>query len=397
MENLKITFDSQHNRRLLESTEVVVHCHHYNCQLQSCIESSQFIDGPRLLKDVAKDVFGKELEHYISKNKLELDSAEKKWDLARKIYKTHGFGTFDWQNLEEGKINSCSSHFAEGWKAKFGVSNQARCSLTCGFLERAYELITSQKVQISETKCMAMGNDECVFEITSSDETQIVHETNKDINFTPFLNDPDIINSSNVNEKAIIEAIASIPVYGDEQGLIPMFGIYATNVPADYYNQISYLYELEMAKEGKDTEESARSLLVFGGEVCGLHTFHGIMASQEWESLVSPMLKNREDSIFSLIAITNAFGWGNWAVTELQPMKKLVLRSYNGYEALGYRKMFGKSEVPRCYMLTGVSAGLMELIYSSGTLEDKFGKYHSWESKCIAKGDPYCEFVVEKF
>ena len=120
------------------------------------------------------------------------------------------------------------------------------------------------------------------------------------------------------------------------------------------------------------------------------------MASQEWESLVAPMIQCREDNIFALIAITNAFGWGNWHVVDLQPAKKMVLRSYNGYEALGYRKMFGISEVPRCYMLTGVSAGLMELIYSSGTLEDKFGKYQSYESKCITKGDPYCEFIVEK-
>lgn len=393
MKNLEITFDARHNRRLLEATEVVIHCHHYNCQLQSCIESSQFIDGPRLLKDSANDIFGKEFTHYLQQNALDTD--EEKWELALKIYQIHGFGTFNYTQVADKKITSQSSHFAEGWKAKFGASHQPRCSLACGFLEIVYETITGEKVQINETKCMAMGDAECVFEITDQPRTDLVTQE-RTLDFTPFLQDPDIIKSENVDEKTIIEAIASIPVYGDEQGLIPMFGIYATNVPADYYNKISYSYELQMAKEGKDAEESARSLLVFGGEVCGLHTFHGIMASQEWESLVAPMIQCREDNIFALIAITNAFGWGNWHVVDLQPAKKMVLRSYNGYEALGYRKMFGTSDVPRCYMLTGVSAGLMELIYSSGTLEDKFGKYQSCESKCITKGDPYCEFVVEK-
>ena len=346
----EITFDKAINRRLLLNKEVIVHCHHYNAQLQNSIETTEYTDGVKIIKDAADTVFYEEYQALLADKGGMSD--EEKWNYAREIYRAHGFGLIDFGQIGSNVVYGLSSHFAEGWKVRFVL-----------------------EIDETDEKVVPMTKTPFDFKIHSGDE---------------------LMPNDNVNMDAITDAISQMPLYGDDQGLIPGFGIYISNVPAQFYNQISYNFEAELAKKGKDAAESARTLLAFGGEVCGIHTFHGIMNSNEWEAMIAPMIKTKPDNIFALTAITNAFGWGNWYVEDIKPGKNMTMRAYNSYESLGYREMYGKSDVPRCYMLSGVAASFMELIFSPGTLESKFGKYFSEETMCIAKGDPYCEFVIEK-
>ena len=47
-------------------------------------------------------------------------------------------------------------------------------------------------------------------------------------------------------------------------------------------------------------------------------------------------------------------------------------------------------------MLTGVAAGVMELVYGEGTIEERFGTFASREQRCISRGDSSCNFNVER-
>jgi hypothetical protein len=47
-------------------------------------------------------------------------------------------------------------------------------------------------------------------------------------------------------------------------------------------------------------------------------------------------------------------------------------------------------------MLTGVAAGVMELVYGSGSIMDRFGTYSSREQECICCGQGSCIFKVER-
>lgn len=77
-------------------------------------------------------------------------------------------------------------------------------------------------------------------------------------------------------------------------------------------------------------------------------------------------------------------GWGIFRIQELNLRKKIVkLRIYDNFECTA-GKGAGK---PYSHFLRGVSAGLyLNLFKKTGTVE---------ETKCIAQGDTFCEFVAK--
>ena len=90
-----------------------------------------------------------------------------------------------------------------------------------------------------------------------------------------------------------------------------------------------------------------------------------------------------------------ALGWGDWHVVAHTPTS-LTLESRYGYEAVGYRQLRGQAEAPRCAMLTGVAAGVMELVYGEGTIEERYGTFAAEERHCVACGEGSCNFAVSR-
>jgi hypothetical protein len=120
------------------------------------------------------------------------------------------------------------------------------------------------------------------------------------------------------------------------------------------------------------------------------------MSSPEWDGLVGPMLTDTPDKLYGIVAVSNALGWGNWYVTSHDPGEALRIESVNGYEALGYRELRGGAPDPQCFMLRGVAAGIMGLVYGTGTIAERFGTYVSSESDCICCERPTCSFEVHR-
>jgi hypothetical protein len=212
-----------------------------------------------------------------------------------------------------------------------------------------------------------------------------------------------------VDERAILEAVASLPLAGNEEGLIPAFGLHLTHHPADHYNRISFGLLGAFAREHSDLAEDAIALLVEAGHVCSFHTFGGVMSSVEWDAVVRPMLSTREDWVFGMVAVMNALGWGEYRVTSLEPGERLVLELTSSYEAAGHLESYGKAESPRCFLARGGAAGLMNLIYQGDILArpalteahyiEVFGHPRSFrakETRCLATGDDRCEIVAER-
>lgn len=210
-----------------------------------------------------------------------------------------------------------------------------------------------------------------------------------------------------IDEKTIVEAVSGLGIRGNEEGLIPAFGLHLTLHSADYYNRISYAVARELA--GSGLEEDARALLVEAGHVCAFNTFGGIMQSAEWEAVVAPMIETREDWILGMVAVVNAFGWGRWHVEKLEPGRELVVSIENGYECGGWLRDYPRSNVARCYLATGGVAGLMNLLYVGDatkrpTLDEAYyaqisggaALFTAEETKCTARGDARCEVVARR-
>lgn len=380
-------------RRRVAGHEVIVHCHHYNARLQRTVEEARGIDGRGIVVAAAESVFSDQLRRVLDP----ADDEPTRWTLAELLYRHLGLGRLDLSGLASGAVTASSSHFVEGWLAGLGQSEREVCTVTEGYLQGVVHAITGASVRVRETACMARGAACCRFEIEGAGAGAArapvgVHARGEALPIPREAGGP-YLRSVNVDEQAIIDAVVGMPMSGDEYGLIPAFSVYLANVPADFYNQVCIGFVEAMRALGRD--KAALRLLVSDAEHCGMNTFRGIMHSPEWDGLIAPMVQERADALHAIIAISNALGWGDWHVTAHTP-RALALESRYGYEAVGYREHRGVAPGPRCSMLTGVAAGVMELVYGEGTIEERYGTFASREERCISCGQASCDFHVER-
>ena len=139
-----------------------------------------------------------------------------------------------------------------------------------------------------------------------------------------------------------------------------------------------------MSRFGAFADKDSRDLFVEAGHMCAFHTWGGIMESEEWYGLIEPQCATREDWISGIIAVSNAFGWGWFTVTELEPGKRLVLRVDGSYESNGYLGMYGPSSLPRSYLVTGgagfIGSHVTEALVRAGYDVRAFVLYNSFNS-----------------
>jgi predicted hydrocarbon binding protein len=193
-----------------------------------------------------------------------------------------------------------------------------------------------------------------------------------------------------IDTDKIVHAVMHGSRIREEKGIIPLFGVYLSMIPVDFYNKVSFGFEKKMEQLDK-----AENLLVNAAQECGYTTFEGVRSSREWAEVVLPMISSDEDQIYSFVSIAIAFGWGDLGVQELIPGEKLVMRASDSYEAKGYWDAYGRADAGKCYMLRGVAAAFMDLVYG-GEYPDGCFRYKALETQCQAKGDPCCEFVARK-
>jgi hypothetical protein len=190
----------------------------------------------------------------------------------------------------------------------------------------------------------------------------------------------------------IIHAVMEGSRIRESKGIIPLFGVYLSLLPVQYYNRISFNFE---KKIGPSRTAEAASLLTKAAQECGYATFQGIRNSWEWDEIVKPMIDRQEDQIMGFAAVAVAFGWGDLKVQKLVPHEELVIHVGESYEAKGYLKDYGQADSGKCYMLRGVAGAFMDLIYGQSYPEGCFN-FLATEPLCKAKGDSYCEFIARK-
>lgn len=381
--------------RVLFGQNLVLHCHHYNSRIQKTIENNRMIDGRCVFRTAADQVFS----DMMIEMKLELGRVPSLQDFLD-LYQFLGFGVLDAQDLEQGMIRSSSSHYCEGWKmictsSSSSSINKNVCTFTEGFLQAALRQHYGRSVCVRESQCAANQCACCEFriEFSSVDEKfePVLSRHQRPCEVKSFVDD---VFSANIDRQKIITAVFGLPLEGNAKGLIPNFNVYLAHMPQDVYDLMCIRYVEEMEKIG--LREIAVSLLREDAEHCAMNTFFGIMNSVEWDGLVLPMVKETEDNLYGLISVANALGWGVIRVKEHEPYQKLVLKSLNAYEATGYLKYRKISQHNECHMLTGITAGLMELIYGEGELCDRVGMYMSDEVQCSASGVEYCIFEARR-
>ncbi|MCP4547865.1 MAG: hypothetical protein GY835_15490 [bacterium] len=191
-----------------------------------------------------------------------------------------------------------------------------------------------------------------------------------------------------INRDKVIKDMSKIQVKGNSEGLIPAFGVMVNQMPAGFWNGFSNRI---MSAAGDDLQDAAEGLLENAAAECGYHTGYGIITSEEFNSVVGPMISEEsqaEDVLHGAYGVFTAWGWAKSEIVELIPGEKMVVRAYDYYEA------DSPSTKGNCsYMIKGVSRAFMDLAYSK-TYPDGHGKYKCEQTKGIENGDAYGEFVV---
>jgi predicted hydrocarbon binding protein len=98
--------------------------------------------------------------------------------------------------------------------------------------------------------------------------------------------------------------------------------------------------------------------------------------------------RNIKEKIPSFTAAYLGFiGHGNLSLSKSDmPKEEFTLKVEESSSAILYNKQFEKSKYPVCHLTRGIAAALFEIAFEK--------KMDAVETKCLAKGDSYCEFLV---
>jgi len=197
-----------------------------------------------------------------------------------------------------------------------------------------------------------------------------------------------------IDRQKVIDDLSKIKVCGNADGIIPAFGVLVNQLPANFWN----VFSMKILKAAGDSlYDDAAGLLENAGSECGYHTGWGIINSEEFKSVVGPMIKKEtalEDTLHGAFAVFTAWGWAKAEIVELIPGEKMVVRAYDYYEA-DVKDSF-KPKKPFAYMISGVSRAFMDIAYGDKPYPDGFGKFKCKQTKAIECGDSYGEFLITK-
>lgn len=439
--------DQQTGITLLAGEPVVFHCNHYNRFLQLVVEDCHYIAQDPILRDSATEVVFRQMQGLFTRHP-DWQMTER-LGCAEALYRYCGFGDIQLSSGQEAAdgaylLREQHSHYGSALRLNYGTRRKPGEYFDLGFaigaLSAAHREALDGSIDTLHAPPISMGGSETRFSVVRRDENGRFPLD------TPALAQvalpaggdqvPPRTQSLHVDEDAIIAAVASLPLSGNGDGLIPAFGVYLTRHYADYYNLVSFRFEEALAhalcthkylgemlwyeypslffykdKFGQlQGQALAWTLLIEAGHICGFNTMGGIMRSDPWYQLIVPQLHCREDWLAGIVACINALGWGIWRIAELVPNERLVLRAWYPYESLGYLRIHGKTaDHPIDYLMTGIAASLMNLLYTADitskpdlTLEFYYqvnrSKEGFWgrQTRCMAQGDPYSEVVVER-
>ena len=380
----------------------VLHCNYYNNYLLRTLwkDAGQIIDPEPILLGAAVEQSYFQLKALF--DMLDLTAVDARKAFASRFYAWQGFGLLDFARTDPsgGVAVSGSQHYAEGWREQFGASDAPVGFLTRGWFAGAASAIfdlPQDHFATYQSECAAVtGGHRNVFELGPGPANYSVFD-GKGIG--PLSASHRLVAGidSNVDAEAVRAAVMTLPLFGSEEidgGLIRDFDVLITWHPHQYYDRISLECINEAVRRyGLEGRKAVEPLLEEAGHRCGFRTFGGLWRSPEWEAIVEPMCRTREDWLAGLLAIINCAGWGRIQCTELSPDEALFV-VHDDYESVGYLNLYGRADFPPSYLIPGGLKGIMNLLYN-GEIESKPVLTEDFYQRLCRRSDAY-RSVVER-
>lgn len=157
------------SRVVLLGLPIAMHCHHYNINLQSMLESALGETGIKLMVQAAEEACYQMFVEYFKRYKM-IRTLKSKLELACSIYQNCGLGVIHFISICEsgGEAISPASHHVTGWLAKHGRRDTPGCHFTRGWIAGLFDVLFQRPIgayQVIEKTCKMMRHDVCMFEI----------------------------------------------------------------------------------------------------------------------------------------------------------------------------------------------------------------------------------------
>ena len=112
-----------------------------------------------------------------------------------------------------------------------------------------------------------------------------------------------------VQRDVVVKQLADLEFQGNEEGLIPGFNVLVNLLPVAFWNTFTErIIEAAPPERLKEVEDA----LVDCALVCGYNTGYGIITSEEFKSVVDPMVTDgAKDILRGAYAVFTAWGWAN--------------------------------------------------------------------------------------
>jgi predicted hydrocarbon binding protein len=384
---------------LAEDRPRVLHSQHYNASLVRALLETERVDARGILESAAAE---------LALASLQESGVAPDLRAACELFQESGLGTLDLSGVDErgGEAVVENSHFAEAWVARFGKARAPVCAVPAGFVAGSLAAATGVRFEVREVACRARGDRACRFDVTSTGLSPLLPPEPPAPTLESIALPPPALPV--IDEAGVLAALLDGPPAADAGGSIRALGGTLTRLWADLYTRVSYRFEREVpAVLGSKFTNLPALVLTEAGHSYAFHTFGGILRSDRWHDRVAPLLASREEWFHAIVALINVLGWGSWRVEALVPRERVTVRVYEGYEALGYRRLYGPAAAPHCYLARGTVAALMNLLYvgdistrpelTPSCYNQLFRSplsFRAVETRCHAASDPYCELIA---
>lgn len=392
----------------------VYHCHHYNLFHDQTIDDALGEDeGARVRTTAAHNAFRDLLSAVF--DKAHAHTPPERIALATELFSWMGQGRISLDvGAAGGRARSSTLHYGYTWREKYGSKVkrvEPADAVAAGFAAAANELaygLPSEAIAVVERKCVATRDAECEFELTPAHGHSPLAAVDE-MTVRRYVVPP----VRGVDEDRIVAISQGLlefmrAVQGDERGLVAAFNVFVTaHLPA-YYNETVYETVHRAERTAPSSVPAIEALMQQAGQACVFFTFGNVLLSPEWEGMVGAPTGVPNDVISFCTAIARGLGFGHWLVSEYEPRRRLVLQATSNYEVPFYRSRYGLAKKPRSYFIQGAAQAMMVLAevvkwkerpqLSNDYYVDLFRakpRYRVEQTKCLMRGDPISEYVVE--
>jgi hypothetical protein len=135
----------------------------------------------------------------------------------------------------------------------------------------------------------------------------------------------------------------------------------------EYIFSIPYRLEKFIQKSsGWDVPDAAIPTLIEASQIFGFFTFGEILTSKLWFDEILPLLIIKKDWFEASIYLLNTFGYGVYEIQYYDDYIEdfvIIIQLKESLEADLYKRWYGTSELPKCYLSTGLLTSIINLIY----------------------------------